>query len=410
MENLQALNLPIKIAYGSVPKDGGTFTFYKNQREALRQLGYELICVSIGLRQSDLWDDQFADEGCVLLAKNTLSVKKQAKIFVNWCVKENIRFVIGVNSEAILSAIPHLPTNISVISRAANAFDHGYKIVLSGGKRIEQIVALTPRLRDDLVNQYNADPNIIRIIPNGIDKYRFLPVGELPKIENTPLKLGFLGRLEHTQKGVLHIHVILKYLEELNIPYTLKIAGKGKHKLQLINELKSLRGFENIEFLGAITPQEIPGFLNEVDVFLFTSHFEGCPNALLEAMMAGCIPVSWLIDGITDFLIHDGETGFIIPMDDSKKFAEKLAEIHENFTLLPLFRKRIQQYAQQHFDSDVCAAKYAKMFGEINQHPRNFEQPKSWSDFKIDENFASLKYENQIKFWIKKAIKFVKNK
>lgn len=409
MENLQSIK-PIKIAYGSVPKDGGTFTFYKNQREALRQLGYELICVSIGLRQSDLWDDQFADEGCVLLAKNTLSVKKQAKIFVNWCVKENIGFVIGVNSEAILSAIPHLPTNIIVISRAANAFDHGYKIVLSGGKRIEQIVALTPRLRDDLVNQYDANPNIIRIIPNGIDKNRFLPIDELPKTESTPLKLGFLGRLEHTQKGVLHIPVILKYLEELHIPYTLKIAGKGKHKQQLMNELKSLRGFENIAFLGGITSQEIPGFLNEVDVFLFTSHFEGCPNALLESMMAGCIPVSWLIEGITDFLIHDGETGFIIPTDDSKKFAEKLAEIHQNFTLLPLFRKRIQQYAQQHFDSDVCAVKYAKMFGEINQHPRNFEQPKSWSDFKIDENFASLKYENQIKFWIKKAIKFVKNK
>jgi hypothetical protein len=73
-------------------------------------------------------------------------------------------------------------------------------------------------------------------------------------------------------------------------------------------------------------------------------------------------------------------------------------------------RGRIQQYAQQHFDSDVCAAKYAKMFGEIDQHPRNFEQPKNWNDFKIDENFASLQNENHFKFWIKKAIKFVKNK
>ena len=409
MENLQSIK-PIKIAYGSVPKDGGTFTFYKNQREALLRLGYQLICVSIGLRQSDLWDAKFADEGCVLLAKNTLSVKKQAKTFVQWCVKENIQFVIGVNSEAILSAIPHLPTNIRVISRAANAFDHGYKIVLSGGERIEQIVALTPRLRDDLVNQYNANPNIIRIIPNGIDKNRFLTIDATPKTEYTPLKLGFLGRLEHTQKGVLHIPVILKYLEDLNIPYTLKIAGKGKHKLQLMNELKSLRGFSNIEFLGGITPREIPGFLNEVDVFLFTSHFEGCPNALLEAMMAGCIPVSWQIDGITDFLITNGETGYLVPMDDSQQFALKLAQIHQDFTSLPLFRKRIQQYAQQHFDSEVCVAKYATMFGEIDQHPRNFEQPRNWNDFKIDENFVSLQNENHFKFWIKKAIKFVKNK
>lgn len=398
---------PIKIAYGSVPKDGGTFTFYKNQRSALLQLGYELICVSIGKRQSELWDDNFADEGCLLLAKNTLSVKKQAQIFVDWCQKENIQFVIGVNSEAILSAIPHLPRHIHVISRAANAFDHGYKIVLSGGKRIEQIVALTPRLKDDLVNLYSANPEIIRIIPNGIDKQRFVTVNEAEIPRDSVLHLGFLGRLEHNQKGVMHIPKILSELEKLGIPYSLKIAGKGKHKEQLLRELQLLKGFENIEFLGALTPLEIPKFLNNVDVFLFTSHFEGCPNALLEAMMAGCIPVAWKIKGITDFLIQDGKTGYIIPMEDASGFALKLFQIYKNGTIHFKMKQHIQEYAFREFDSVVCAAKYAKMFDEIGQQDCNFDSPKDWSDFSIDVNFKTLKNDNHVKYWISKALKRV---
>ena len=47
-----------------------------------------------------------------------------------------------------------------------------------------------------------------------------------------------------------------------------------------------------VEFVGAIPPKEVPSFLAETDVFVFTSHFEGCPNALPEAIMVGCVPVS----------------------------------------------------------------------------------------------------------------------
>ena len=59
--------------------------------------------------------------------------------------------VMGVNSEAILSALPHLPERIRVLSRCANGFDHGYKITLSGRERLSGIIALSPRLAQDLI-------------------------------------------------------------------------------------------------------------------------------------------------------------------------------------------------------------------------------------------------------------------
>ena len=97
----------MNVAYGSVPKDGGTFTFYRNMRNPLSKYGVNLYCVSVGKEQAALWNNDFVDDNCFLIAPNTHNVKSQAKFFVDWCVKMQINMVIGVNSEAILCSIPH---------------------------------------------------------------------------------------------------------------------------------------------------------------------------------------------------------------------------------------------------------------------------------------------------------------
>ncbi len=125
------MNKRIKFAFGSVPKDGGTFTFYRNLRPCLMERGIDLQCVSVGKHDADLWDPAFVDDGCVLLAERETDVKTVAMAFSEWCISNHVAIFIGINSRAILSALPHLPRNIKVISRCANGFDHGYKITMS---------------------------------------------------------------------------------------------------------------------------------------------------------------------------------------------------------------------------------------------------------------------------------------
>ena len=134
-----------RIAYGSVPKDGGTFTFYRNISPFLKEYGILMYCVSVGRENALLWENNYADEYCISLAENTYNVKKQAIAFTNWCKTNKIDMVMGINSIGILSSIPHLPKNIRVVSRCANSFDHGYKITLSGSYRIHAIFAISKR-------------------------------------------------------------------------------------------------------------------------------------------------------------------------------------------------------------------------------------------------------------------------
>lgn len=335
-----------------------------------------------------LWEDEFADAGCVSLARWSVSIKRQSQAFVEWCETEGIDVVMGINSEAILSAIPHLPERVRVLSRCANGFDHGYRITLSGLERLASIVALTPRLRDDLISKFEVDPERIILIPNGIDPVPFASAAQRARGQDERLQLGFLGRLEHNQKGVLHLPAIVSELKNLAVPFHLRIAGKGRHEIELKNALAGEVAEGRVEFVGSLKPAAVPDFLKATDVFLFTSHFEGCPNALLEAMMAGAVPVSWHLNGITDFVIADGQSGLLCETGDTVSFANQIATLHHDRMKLDAMHGNASAIARQRFSNDVACGAYAELFHSVmeKEPPDCVERP--WSEFIPDPNFS----------------------
>jgi glycosyltransferase involved in cell wall biosynthesis len=378
----------IKVAFGTVPKDGGTFTFYRNQRPALLEYGIDLRCVTVGQREAHLVEPDYVDEGCVLLAPDARRVKRQARVFVDWCAAEAIDIVLGINSVAILSAIPHLPERVRVMARCANGFDHGYRITLVGRERLAAIVALTPRLRDTLITEYDAPADLIRLIPNGIDPAPFELAAARPRGEGAQIELGFLGRLEHAQKGVLHLPGIVQALRAEGVPFRLRIAGKGRHEPDLRAALADAIAAGQVEMTGALGPERIPGFLADTDVLLFTSHFEGCPNALLEAMMAGAVPVSGRIEGTTDFLITEGETGFLCSVDDPACFARCIALLEQDRGRLARMSKAVAAAARAQLTNATAAAAYAALFQSVMAAPPPPASLIPWRAFRVDQNFA----------------------
>lgn len=382
----------IKFAFGSVPKDGGTFTFYRNMRPSLLKHGIDMRCVSVGSAQAELWEDAYDDEGCVLLAANTRNIKKQAMAFAEWCEAEQVDIVMGINSEAILSALPHLPERIRCMSRCANSFDHGYRITLSGYERLAGIIAQTPRQLKDLTETYGADPERITVIPNGIDPEPFADAAATSRGEYPELRLGFLGRLEHNQKGVLFLPRIVDELNKLGVNYTLRIAGKGKHEKKLKEEMQKVESgtgdMQKVEFLGAIGPDEVLNFLAETDVFLFPSQFEGCPNALLEAMMAGCVPVSWNLKGITDYIIKHESNGYLVELGDTQAFANVISELCCYPEKIQSLSEAASLNARDRFSCEIAARNYARIINKVMNLSEPKWHQKPWDDFCIDPNFS----------------------
>jgi glycosyltransferase involved in cell wall biosynthesis len=80
----------------------------------------------------------------------------------------------------------------------------------------------------------------------------------------------------------------------------------------------------------------LPGYLNDpipaylsMDVFLLTSKYEGTPNVLIEAQMAGVPAVTTDAGGCRD-IIEEDKTGFVLFDRSPEKLAAKTISLIQN--------------------------------------------------------------------------------
>ena len=119
---------------------------------------------------------------------------------------------------------------------------------------------------------------------------------------------------------------------------------------------------QKVTFLGQ--KRYIPKVLNELDIYLCTSHNEASPIAVWEAMAAGLKIISTDVGDVGVHLKHS-EAGALIPFDNAKKSAEILLDFC-------FYQKKFKnskslgcEYILNNFDADSNAAKHLRFFNEI---------------------------------------------
>ena len=123
------------------------------------------------------------------------------------------------------------------------------------------------------------------------------------------------------------------------------ICGQGMLRSEIEEYVKAQGVSDRVVLLGY--RRDIPQLCACADVFLHTSHQEGLPVAVMEAMACGTPIVASRIRGNVD-LIEDGINGFLCDPDDATAFADKLQKILDDPALAEEFRetglKKIKQY------------------------------------------------------------------
>jgi GalNAc-alpha-(1->4)-GalNAc-alpha-(1->3)-diNAcBac-PP-undecaprenol alpha-1,4-N-acetyl-D-galactosaminyltransferase len=160
----------------------------------------------------------------------------------------------------------------------------------------------------------------IKVIPNSLRHIELFP--EL-KRENFILAVG---RMNDRLKGFDLLFQSIAIMKNLN--WKLYLAGGDKEDSELIKLAQTLGILPRIKFLGKVT--EIDTFYATAGVFVIPSRSEGFPNALAEAMGAGCCCVSFdFIAGPRD-LINDGINGFIVEASNIQMLSERLDWLIDN--------------------------------------------------------------------------------
>ena len=145
------------------------------------------------------------------------------------------------------------------------------------------------------------------------DLYDELEVGEGPVV-------GTVGRLIE-RKGHYDLLEAWPSVLENNPTATLLFVGDGPEREGLERRTKTLGCASSVRFLGM--RDDVPELLDLMDVFVFPSHFEGLPGALIEAMAAGLPIVCTPVDGNAE-LVVDGESGVFVPTHVPEEIAAEL--------------------------------------------------------------------------------------
>lgn len=192
--------------------------------------------------------------------------------------------------------------------------------------------------------------NHIRI-PSYIATELFKPINGIKKRKDA---ICFVGRLS-PEKNLTALLEALK-----GLPYTFDIIGSGQQLDQLKESARN--NMVRVNFLGNIPNNELPAILNEYELFVLPSLWEGMPKALLEAMACGLAVVGTGVDG-TKEVIRDGENGIlcgttagsirqaIIKAMNDRDLREKLGAsarktIENIFSLTMLLDKELELYSR----------------------------------------------------------------
>ena len=179
------------------------------------------------------------------------------------------------------------------------------------GLKPEKVVVIPALPTQESIDQFKgADGEVVRssMKENRYDKI-VLFVGALDKVKNIPSLL-------RAAKLVLS-----------DCPSTLfVIIGDGPEKDRLERLSRELGIPQNVRFLGIIPYDELPACYAACDVVVLPSWSEGLARILMEASLAARPIVATDVGGAPDIVV-DGETGYLVPVDDDRQLATKMKEL-----------------------------------------------------------------------------------
>ena len=141
----------------------------------------------------------------------------------------------------------------------------------------------------------NVPAHRIATIPNGVDtaRFRLMDRGAARRILALPeggrliVSVGHISPRKGFHRVIRSLPRVLKSCPDVRFAI---IGGKGAEEdnsaaLRALTQRLGLT--EEVFFAGAQSPNQVASWLTAADVFVLASDFEGCPNAVLEAMACG---------------------------------------------------------------------------------------------------------------------------
>ena len=251
----------------------------------------------------------------------------------------------------------------------------------------DAVIAVSNETKRDIERLFGVDPTRMHVIHNGIDLEVYRKVDSTEALTrygidiNEPYLL-FVGRITR-QKGIIHLIRAIQFMDRrfqivlcAAAPDTPEIAEEMKNAVERLKTQRS-----DIIWIDEMVDRKTANELySHAAVFCCPSIYEPFGIINLEAMACETAVVASAVGGIKEVVV-DGETGFLVPLEQMKespfeplnpeKFARDLAarinQLMADPTLREKFGKAARKRAQEKFSWSAIAQSTKTLYESLTR-------------------------------------------
>lgn len=166
------------------------------------------------------------------------------------------------------------------------------------------------------------------LINNVVDTELFKPSEDKEKKKDV-IKLLHVSSLVNREKNIIGILNAISLLKRNHQSVQLTIIGDNKAEMPVYtNIVKDLNIESCVEFVRYKKPDEIVKYMNQSDLFILFSFFEGMPNVILESLACGLPVVSTNVGAVSDMIQKD--MGVILKSNSEEELADVILKFDRN--------------------------------------------------------------------------------
>ncbi|MBI5076760.1 glycosyltransferase family 4 protein [Candidatus Falkowbacteria bacterium] len=226
----------------------------------------------------------------------------------------------------------------------------------------DKIITVSNFSKRDLVETYKIPAEKIAVVYNGYDESFY-------KITNYGLRITdykyilFIGRLEEKKNVARLVEAfgIFKRKHQAD-KHKLVLIGRPGFGFECVQKIIDEFGLQNVVImLGWIEEKELSNYLNQADLFVFPSLFEGFGIPILQAMACGC-PV--ICSNTTSLPEISGEAALMFDPQKVENIASRMEQVLLNPEVSESLREKGLRQVQN-FSWRKCAEQTLEVIQDI---------------------------------------------
>lgn len=237
----------------------------------------------------------------------------------------------------------------------------------------DRVICSTQAHSDNVRKLLTVHPERIDIVPLGIPMPRVLTEKET----SDTFHVLFVGRLER-RKGVLELAQAIPRVLEVIPTVHFDIVGRdtfgtreqqtfaGRASDSMQEKMKKIIGetaLQHVSFYGYLDNEERDRLYAACDMLVAPSLYESFGLIYVEAMAYGKPVIGCAIGGVPE-VVKDGETGLLVPPENTEALAEAIIRILQDDALRAQLGHNGRAHAKEHFSVTRMAERTAELYYE----------------------------------------------